>query len=83
MKPYSSWLQRIHYATTLRRFTKIAVHKAQAVTAVSRFTADIVRRDLGYEGPLPVIYNGVDTGRFRPAPGHMLKMTFGSCFLGI
>ena len=67
MKPYSSWFQRIHYATTLRRFTKIAVHKAQAVTAVSRFTADIVRRDLGYEGPLPVIYNGVDTSRFRPA----------------
>ena len=67
MKPYSSWFQRIHYATTLRRFTKIAVHKAQAVTAVSRFTADIVRRDLGYEGPLPVIYNGVDTSRFRPS----------------
>ena len=66
MKPYSSWLQRIHYATTLRRFTTMAVHKAQAITAVSRFTADIVRRDLGYEGPLPVIYDGVDTDRFQP-----------------
>jgi L-malate glycosyltransferase len=67
MKPYSSWLQRIHYATMLRRFTTMAVQKAQAVTAVSRFTADIVRRDLGYEDPLPVIYDGVDTGRFQPA----------------
>lgn len=67
MKPYSSWLQRIHYARVLRRFTKIAVHKARAVTAVSRFTADIVRRDLGYNGPLQVIYNGIDTNRFQPA----------------
>jgi glycosyltransferase involved in cell wall biosynthesis len=67
MKPYSSWLQRIHYATALRPFIKLAVHKAQAVTAVSRFTADLVRRDLGYEGPLPVIYDGVDTDRFQPA----------------
>ena len=67
MKPYSSWLQRIHYATTLRRFTTMAVQKAQAVTAVSRFTADIVRRDLGFEGPLPVIYDGVDIDRFQPS----------------
>jgi L-malate glycosyltransferase len=66
MKPYSSWPQRIHYATALRRFTTMAVQKAQAVTAVSRFTADIVRHDLGYEGPLPVIYDGVDTDRFQP-----------------
>ena len=29
MKPYSSWLQRIHYATTLRRFTTMARQSSQ------------------------------------------------------
>jgi glycosyltransferase involved in cell wall biosynthesis len=67
MKPYSSWLQRIHYASTLRRLTTMAVQKAQAVTAVSRFTASVVRSDLGYTGPLSVIYDGVDTHRFCPS----------------
>lgn len=67
MKPYSSWLQRIHYAAALRPFITMAVRSARTVTAVSRFTADLVHRDLGYQGPLPVIYDGVDTDRFQPA----------------
>ena len=66
MQRYSSKLQRIHYATTLRWFTRFAVKRADAVTAVSRFTASLVRSDLGYTGPLPVIYDGVDTDRFFP-----------------
>ncbi len=67
MQRYSSKLQRIHYATTLRWFTQLAVKQADAVTAVSRFTASLIRSDLGYTGPLPVIYDGVDTERFFPS----------------
>jgi L-malate glycosyltransferase len=67
MQTYSSKLQRIHYSTTLRWFTQLAVKRADAVTAVSRFTASLVRRDLGFTGPLPVIYDGVDTDRFFPS----------------
>jgi glycosyltransferase involved in cell wall biosynthesis len=66
MQRYSSKLQRIHYAATLRWFTRMAVRRADAVTAVSRFTASLVRGDLGYTGPLPVIHDGVDTDRFIP-----------------
>lgn len=66
MKQFSSKLQRIHYSTTLRLFTQLAVKRADAITAVSRFTASLVQSDLGYKGPLPVIYDGVDTNRFFP-----------------
>jgi glycosyltransferase involved in cell wall biosynthesis len=67
MRRYSSKLQRIHYATVLRWLTRLAVQRADAVTAVSRFTASLVRSDLGYNDELSVIYDGVDTRRFFPA----------------
>ncbi len=66
MRPYSSWLQRIHYATSLRYFTKIALLKAQTITAVSRFTASIACQDLGSRWPIDIIYNGVDTEMLSP-----------------
>ena len=66
MKRFSSRLQWIHYSTNLRWFTRLAVKRADAVTAVSRFTASLLRSDLGYTGPVSVIYNGVDTKRFFP-----------------
>ncbi len=67
MASYSSLLQRIHYKTNLLYFTKLALKKAAAVTSVSKFTAQLLRRDLGYNGKIKVIYNGVDTNLFRPA----------------
>jgi glycosyltransferase involved in cell wall biosynthesis len=66
MQRYSSKLQRIHYATVLRWLTRLAVRRADAVTAVSRFTASLVRSDLGYNNEISVIYDGVDTRRFFP-----------------
>ncbi len=67
MRPYSSRIQRLHYATDLRFFTRLALWRAQAVTAVSEFTAALVREDMKYTGPIEVIPNGVDTNRFFPA----------------
>ncbi|RPJ07445.1 MAG: glycosyltransferase family 1 protein, partial [Deltaproteobacteria bacterium] len=68
MKRFSSTLQRIHYSTNLRWFTRLAVQQADAVTAVSRFTASLVQSDLQIKCPISVIYDGVDTGRFVPSP---------------
>jgi glycosyltransferase involved in cell wall biosynthesis len=66
MREYSSLAQRIHYASDLNFFTRKALQHADAVTSVSRFTADMVRRDLGFKGSIRVIYNGIDTDRFYP-----------------
>ena len=38
MKPYSTLLQRLHYNTDLRLYTKMALRGAHCVTAVSHFT---------------------------------------------
>jgi glycosyltransferase involved in cell wall biosynthesis len=57
-------LQRIHHQTDLRFFTRKALSAATVVTAVSHFTAKLVKKELGYGGNIQVIYNGVDTNRF-------------------
>jgi glycosyltransferase involved in cell wall biosynthesis len=68
MLPYSSFLQRLHYRTDLRLFTVNALKKAHRVTAVSKFTAGLVRKDLAFLRPIKIIYNGVDSEFFRPKP---------------
>jgi glycosyltransferase involved in cell wall biosynthesis len=67
MRPYSSLVQRVHYAGDLRLFTRLALRRAAAVTAVSEFTARLVREDMRFTGPIEVIPNGVDIARFSPA----------------
>lgn len=67
MRPYSSWLQKIHYTTDLKLFTRHALKKAHTTTAVSQFTARMVQQNLKKTFPIRVIYNGVDTDKFTPA----------------
>ena len=66
MDRYSSLPQRIHYKTDLRFFTNQALKTAHTVTSVSRFTANIVQKDIGYNGNIKVIYNGIDSDVFFP-----------------
>lgn len=69
---YSSAIQRLHYATDLRLYTRWALRRAAVVTAVSDFTARLLREDLRFAGPIEVIPNGVDVARFHPGepPAH-------------
>ena len=67
MRPYSSRAQKIHYATDLPLWTRLAIKKAHTITAVSHFTAHLVRKDLNISRPVKVIYNGVDVNQFTPA----------------
>ena len=67
MRPYSSPLQKIHYATDLRLWSKMAVRRAHTITAVSNFTAGLAQKDLNILYPIKVIYNGVDRSYFTPA----------------
>lgn len=66
MRELSSPLQRLHYATDLRWFTRRSLQEACSVTAVSGFVADLVANELDYRKPIEVIHNGVDCGRFHP-----------------
>ncbi|PKN21044.1 MAG: glycosyltransferase family 1 protein [Deltaproteobacteria bacterium HGW-Deltaproteobacteria-6] len=66
MKDYSSTLQNIHYQTDLKLFTKLAVIRADIITAVSHFTANLVQKEMTLSESIKVIYNGVDHTLFTP-----------------
>ena len=66
MRPYSSFMQKLHYATDLKIWTKLAVKNARKITAVSHYTADLVKHDMKLSTPIQVLYNGIDTTHFRP-----------------
>lgn len=68
LSPYSSWLQNLHSQTDLRWLYRQAVKRAELITTVSEFTANLLREDLGVSKPIQVIYNGVDEQSFRPQP---------------
>lgn len=74
MSQYSTLTQRIHYATDLKYFLRRSLEIADRVTAVSEFTANLVRQELRFSGGIEVIPNGVDTDAFRPSTeGHVRK----------
>jgi len=66
MHSYSSPAQWLHYRTDLRCFTQASLKIADRVTAISRFTADMIRSELHYHKPVRIIYCGIDEHRFRP-----------------
>lgn len=71
MRDYSSALQNVHCQTDLKIFTKLAIGRADIITAVSRFTADLVKREMRLADNIKVIYNGVDHILFTPPkPDH-------------
>ena len=80
MRSYSSFLQKIHYATDLRLWSKLAVRKARKIVAVSQFTASLAQRDLNIRDPIRTIYNGIDTASFVPphsrTPKNQLSVFF-------
>ena len=66
MRSHSSFLQKIHYQTDLKIFIKLAIKKADAITSVSKFTADLVKQELQASSNIKVIYNCVDHNLFVP-----------------
>ena len=67
MYNYSTFLQKTHYRTDLKLFTSLSLQKAEILTAVSNFTADLVKQDMGLNQDIRVIYNGIDESLFVPA----------------
>lgn len=67
MRPYSSFAQRLHYRTDLTWLTRRALARADAITAVSHFTARLVEEYFDLARPVVVIENGIDVERFQPA----------------
>ncbi len=84
MRPYSSWYQKIHYATDLKLLTRMALKESHTVTAVSESTAQIVKQDLDLDRsfPIRVIYNGVNANHFIPDSHKKYDLTARVLFSG-
>ena len=81
MAGYSSPMQRLHYASGLKWFTEKACRRADVITAVSKYTAQLVTTELNPDRDIRVIYNGIDEQAFTPAetgqrPGKTIKVLF-------
>lgn len=70
IRDYGSWIQKLHYMVDLRLWTGLSIKMARALTAVSHFTAQLVREDMGIRKPVRIIYNGIDTKAFAPFKKH-------------
>lgn len=66
MAAYSSTLQQTYYRTALRAYHCRSISGADVLTAVSQFTADLAKHDLGIDQPIEVIHNCVDHKMFTP-----------------
>lgn len=67
MRSYSSIPQNIHYCTDLKLFTKLSVKKANVITAVSHYTARLIKDEMpSLNLNIKVIHNGIDQNLFVP-----------------
>lgn len=66
MDPYSSILQKIHYRTDLKWFIKKSISLSAALTAVSYYSANHIKKELKHHRRIRVIYNGIDEAFFVP-----------------
>ena len=80
IRPFSSSLQQIHYATDLKWFIRMSLNLATVLTSVSRYSAQHTQSELKLTSPIRVIYNGVDEKRFFPArrtsPSPVVRVLF-------
>ncbi|NOR40939.1 MAG: glycosyltransferase, partial [Gammaproteobacteria bacterium] len=83
MAGYSSPMQRLHYATGLKWFTEKACRRADVITAVSKYTAQLITTELNPGKNIRVIYNGIDEHAFTPGKtGQRPDKTFKVLFSG-
>ena len=78
---YKSKLQCIYHDQLIRKYESSGFKLADRVTAVSNYTSDIVQGIFNIEAPMP-IYNGIDTGFFKPAEHKAKNERFTLLFVG-
>jgi len=81
LRPYKSPAQRLYHAAWIKGIEAAVLDRAQAVTAVSAFTAGQVRRVFGLQD-VQVIHNWVDTDRFQPGRERAPHRPFRLLFVG-
>lgn len=65
LRPYKGWLRAAYHRWWIAPNERRVLRRADHVTAVSQFVADMARKTL-CDVPMQVIYNGVDTDLYCP-----------------
>ncbi len=80
-RPYRNRWQALYHLTIIRAYVQASLRAASAVTAVSHYAADGLKRTLGYGSAQP-IYNFVDCETFAPAARPREEGPFKLLFVG-
>jgi len=81
LEPYKGRLRGLYHQLWIRSVERRTLRRSDVVVAVSRFVADTARRTL-FDRPMKVIYNGVDTERFRPSTQRLPHKPFRLLYVG-
>lgn len=65
LRPYKGWMRTIYHRWWMAPNERRVLRRANHVTAVSQFVADMAKQTL-CDVPMQVIYNGIDTDTFCP-----------------
>lgn len=79
LDPYKGLARRLYHKYWIRKVERHTMQRADVVTAVSRFAAEMARQKV-LDCPIEVIYNGVDTDKFCPparrVPHHPFRLLY-------
>lgn len=67
LRQYKGWLRAMYHQYWIAPNERRVMQNAHQVTAVSQFVADMAKQTL-CDVPIQVIYNGIDTDKFKPDP---------------
>ena len=70
LKPYKGLARSLYHDIWIKFIERHTIQRANTVVAVSQFAAKIAQQYV-LNRPMEVIYNGVDTDKFKPAHGKL------------
>lgn len=79
--PYKSILQKLYHRTFIRNFEESGINGSDKLVAISNYTAKTVTDIFCCQSP-HVIYNSIDTEKYKPAHGNHRKDLFKLVFVG-
>ncbi|TSE27976.1 N-acetyl-alpha-D-glucosaminyl L-malate synthase [Tepidimonas thermarum] len=81
LAPYKRPAQRLYHATWIKRVEAANLRRAQAVVAVSHYTAQVAQAAFGRRD-IQVIHNGVDIDQFHPIDRNAPNQPFRLLYVG-
>jgi len=81
LAPYKRPAQRLYHAAWIKRVEAANLRRAQAVVAVSHYTAQVAQTALG-RSAIQVIHNGVDVDQFHPIDRRAPNQPFRLLYVG-